>query len=240
VSPSIIFDRKDFDFREDGTWVPLSGAAWAIRHGWVTTGFKKLNNARISIEDVNYADGTIQDIKDEATRSAEEIMRSSTDVENQAAINDINSNLKFDPFNSPIPFRIQTEKAKRTIDPVLAEKRIRRMLGKHFKVKVIEGAVKVFKQGKAWAVGACKKDSIILSKLAEYGTEYHESFHHVMELLFSPSARHKLHLHYIKRYNNGRSLTEKQTGEYLAEMFMQFINNLPDVHLSWNIRKMFE
>jgi len=33
-------------------------------------------------------------------------------------------------------------------------------------------------------------------------------------------------------------MSEQETGERLAEMFMRFINGLPNVYLSWNIRKM--
>lgn len=251
ISPSLVFDRKDFDFREDGTWVPLTGAAWAIRHGWVTTGFVKLTNPRISIEDVDYADGKEIDIEEEAAKPenntiepennpviVDETISQPQSAENQAAIAEIDRSMDYDAFNTA--FKIQRSAANNPIDIDRAVKRVKRMLGKHFKVNVIDGAVAVFEQGKAWAVGACKQDSIILSRLAEAGTEYHETFHRVMELLFSPSARRKLHQHYIKRYNNGQQLSEKETGERLADMFMSFINNLPDVYLSWNVRKMFD
>ena len=42
ISPSLIFDRKDVDFREDGSFIALSGAGWMVRHGWVTTNFQSI------------------------------------------------------------------------------------------------------------------------------------------------------------------------------------------------------
>ena len=254
ISESLVFDRKDFDFHEDGSNVALSGAGWAIRHGWVTTQFVKLRNARISIEDVDYDNqqpvNKEEQKKDpveksnEPTSTAELVgqsvdWESQNDMMNMMGMSFMNQSQDPDEINSPYPFRVQRQQSTTPIDKEKAIKRIKRMLGKHFKVNIIDGAVAVFEQGKAWAVGACKKDSIILSTLAEAGTEYHETFHHVMELLFSPSARRKLHQHYIKRYNGGEEMSERATGERLSEMFMQFINNLPDVYLSWNVLKTF-
>ena len=114
----------------------------------------------------------------------------------------------YDAATNDVPFKRQNKEATRKIDTDLATKRIQRMLGKHFPVEIKDRVLKVFEQGKAWAVGACKKDAIVLSTLAEAGTEYHETFHRVMELLFSPKMRNKLHLHYIRRYNNGQEMSE--------------------------------
>ena len=138
-----------------------------------------------------------------------------------------------------VPFRIQRGPAKNKINTELAIKRIKRMLGKHFPVSITDGVIKVFEQGKAWAVGACKKDAILLSTLAEAGTEYHETFHKVMELLLPVRLRNRLHKHYIKRYNNGIEMSEKETGERLADMFMDFINGLPTITFSNGILEGF-
>jgi hypothetical protein len=44
ISSSLVFDRKDVDFREDGSFVALNGVGWAVRHGWVMTQFDGLTN----------------------------------------------------------------------------------------------------------------------------------------------------------------------------------------------------
>lgn len=248
ISSSLVFDRKDVDFREDGSNVALNGAGWAVRHGWVTTQFESLINPRISIEDVEVDDIEKRTIDEESAKpennkpenrphntTLNDQPSHSEVAQNMAIIEQIEASFNWDNndgYNPNVPFRIQTEAPKRKIDTEKAIKRIHRMLGKKFPVKVREGAIKVFKQGKAWAVGACKKDAILLSTSAEAGTEYHETFHRVMELLFSPAMRRRLHDHYIKRYNNGVDLAEDVVGERLAEMFMGFINNLPDVYFT--------
>ena len=65
-----------------------------------------------------------------------------TAVENQALTSELLAQqLAEQTF---MPFRIQRENATTPIDTERAIKRIHRMLGKHFKVNIIDGAVKVF------------------------------------------------------------------------------------------------
>lgn len=256
ISSSLVFDRKDVDFHEDGSRVALNGAGWAVRHGLVTTQFEALVNPRISIEDVEIDDVEKRIIDEESAKPVNNKPKErphgttlndqpshSETAQNLATIEQIESsfNLSNDGFeyNPNVPFRVQIGEANQRMNTEKAVKRIRRMLGKKFPVQIIDGAIKVFEQGKAWAVGACKKDAILLSTLAEAGTEYHETFHRVMELLFSPAMRKRLHDHYIKKYNNGVDLAEDVVGERLAEMFMDFINNLPDVYFTNGIRDGF-
>ena len=52
ISDSLIVDRKDVDFKEDGTYKSLSGAAWAIRHGLIGTTVESIENALVSVNDV--------------------------------------------------------------------------------------------------------------------------------------------------------------------------------------------
>lgn len=244
ISSSLVFDRKDVDFHEDGSNVALNGVGWVVRHGWVTTSFEALTNPRISIEDVEVDDTEKHIIDEESTKpenNKPEERQHNTTLNDQPSHSEIAQNMatleqieasfsQGDDYG--IPFRVQKGEAKKKIDVEKAKKSIRRMLGKKFPIQIIDGAIKVFEHGKAWAVGACKKDAILLSTSAEAGTEYHETFHRVMELLFSPAMRRRLHNHYIKRYNNGIDLAEDVVGERLAEMFMDFINNLPDVYFT--------
>lgn len=253
ISSSLVFDRKDVDFNEDESYTALNGVGWAVRHGWILTQFEGLSNPRISVEDVDIDDTEKHIIDEESNKlepkpdentttptpvGFEEPTVSDEAARNQAEIEQLNGMYGWNNVDN-VPFKIQTSPAKNKINTELAIKRIKRMLGKHFPVQIMPSAIKVFEQGKAWAVGACKKDAILLSTLAEAGTEYHETFHKVMELLLPVRLRNRLHKHYIKRYNNGVEMSEKETGERLADMFMDFINGLPTVTFSNGILEGF-
>jgi len=54
--------------------------------------------------------------------------------------------------------------------------------------------------GNAQIVGACYLNMIKLSKKARRGTEYHEAFHRVLELLISDKQREKAYREYRKKY----------------------------------------
>lgn len=68
ISTSLVFDRKDVDFNEDGSYTALNGVGWAVRHGWVLTQFEGLSNPRISVEDVDINDTEKHIIDEESNK----------------------------------------------------------------------------------------------------------------------------------------------------------------------------
>jgi len=104
----------------------------------------------------------------------------------------------------------------------------------------------MFKNGPV-ALGGVSKTFIKLSKYARRGTEYHEAFHIVVEILLSPKDREKVYRAYakakhIKLYNNDGSLNtaaSKLVTEGLADEFMMYSIDRPTVKLTWNLRQLW-
>jgi len=61
----------------------------------------------------------------------------------------------------------------------------------------------------ASVVGSCYSDSIILSRKAESGVEYHEAFHRVVELLLTSKQRDKVYSAYRNAKKGRKTLTDK-------------------------------
>lgn len=94
-------------------------------------------------------------------------------------------------------------------------------LGKKVKVTLVDRFIRVASDG-SLAMGQFTKDAIILAKLAETGTVYHEAFHRVSLLYLSPKER-------LRIYNNARSKyklnnkSDREVEEYLAEKFRESV-----------------
>nr|DAT92361.1 MAG TPA: hypothetical protein [Caudoviricetes sp.] len=93
-------------------------------------------------------------------------------------------------------------------------------------------------RGGVGVVGRCYADSIILSKFADEGTEYHEAFHRIAEILIPKRLHDKLYKEFRKRHSN-TIFTDKQVSEELAEGFRVFMLNKPRLHWSLNLVKMY-
>lgn len=129
-------------------------------------------------------------------------------------------------------YQTQKELSKTKINEKLAKKRIRRLLGKHFPVEIIDGVYAIFKDG--YAVGVCRESMIGLSRYAEQGTEWHEAFHKIFEFLVSPLKRDRIY----ERYEKALGTDDKRIiAEAIADDFKTFMMNLPEVKLHVNIFK---
>jgi hypothetical protein len=103
----------------------------------------------------------------------------------------------------------------------------------------------MFKNGPV-ALGFAKEALIRLSKYARQGTEYHEAFHIIVELLLSDKERDKVYRAYakakhIKLYNNGKLNTnaQKTVTEGLADEFMLYMMDRPTIKFTWNLKQLF-
>ena len=93
-----------------------------------------------------------------------------------------------------------------------------------------EGAIEVLKSG-ASVAGRTAVNAIKLSDRLTEGTELHEAFHRIFEILIPNGRRQKLYDIYRNKYNeqfkkaNGRDLTDKDISEDFAEMFRLWMLN---------------
>jgi hypothetical protein len=140
--------------------------------------------------------------------------------------------------------RINIEEAKRHILDLLGNS--------GFEVKTehtdkdVEDMLNMFKNGPV-SLGFVKKMFIHLSKYARRGTEYHEIFHVVTEILLSDKDREKIYKAYakakkIKLYNEDGSLNiaaSKIVTEGLADEYMLYAMDRPTIKLTWNLKQLW-
>lgn len=131
-----------------------------------------------------------------------------------------------------------SEEEKRKI-----EKRLHRLLGR-ININWVEGAIDVLKSG-ASVAGRTAVNAITLSDRLTEGTELHEAFHRIFEILIPNKRRQKMYDAYRQKYNerfkraNGRNLTDRDISEDFAEMFRLWMLNKQEVKLHWNLLKTF-
>ena len=136
-------------------------------------------------------------------------------------------------------FKHQQGTPKKYINEAEARKNLERILGKSVPVQFQSTVINAAKFG-ASVVGLCREDGIVLSRMAEAGVEYHEAFHRVMELLFTPEQRRKAYDKFRKAKEGRQNLSDKQIAEIFADEFMYYAMNQPTIKLHWNILKTFK
>jgi len=112
-------------------------------------------------------------------------------------------------------------------------------LGKKFPVRFVPDVIKALKNGHV-VVGQLNKAGITLASAAENGVEFHEAFHAIVEILLPESIRKRLYEHYREKYADGRNLDNRAVAEGLADLYYEFKIGSPEIHLTWNIAKLFK
>lgn len=108
-------------------------------------------------------------------------------------------------------------------------KRMRRLVG-FVPVKWTPHVIDILKSGAA-VVGQTAADAFELYDKMPEGTEYHEAFHRIMEILLPNFIREHLYDEYYNKHNaafkeqTGRDLTDKDISEAFAEMFRYFMTD---------------
>ena len=119
------------------------------------------------------------------------------------------------------PFRMKTKKGDYIkADIKRAQKWLRKRLGKHFRIELIDGLIELGQDRHAF--GQARWDSIRLSKIAEVGTEYHEAFHRVSLFLLTEEQRRAYYQEARRKYNM-QNATNEQIEEHLAEEFRSYV-----------------
>lgn len=264
---AIEFDIKDFVNEQnpdnsDG----VSGIVWYARHGLLKTRFGGFTNTVIVFdEDAGAAivDKTpikkesLEEIKDNNEKLADTAKQNpsiinieeqpSSGQEGEEYIGSVKTDNKKintvdDDELSKMEDSLPSDKDR--INIVEAKKNVLRMLGQCGlqildRDKTFEQALNMFKNGPA-SLGLCKNSFLGVSKFARRGTEYHESFHKVCEILLSDKKRDLVYKAYakakhIKLYDDNNKLIVsnlKLVTEGLADEFMMWAMDRPTIKLS--------
>mgnify|MGYP006873074645 CR=1 FL=1 len=87
-------------------------------------------------------------------------------------------------------------------------------------------------------VAACYKEMLRFSRKAKKGTEYHEAFHKVLELLVSEKTRNRAYKAYRRKF--GSNLNDEEIAERAADEFWWYKENMPIKKFSWHFGELLD
>lgn len=228
------FDRRDVGLNEQNLGKGLSIMGWYVRQGVLSTDFGGYKDANIYVADVTTTDVELVEGIAESIAAQTELQNApTTEIEDSMDLmsarkpksNKTNNPIMDDPDIAGYMrelgiFRsVPVTSADSTINTQHAKQWLERTLGLTDEVQIVDNIIDVLKSGQV-VVGRAKLDSIELSKLAPEGTQYHEAWHRVSNLMISERKRRQLYDQYNKR--NQGNLNDAEIDELLADQFMDF------------------
>lgn len=228
------FTRKDFGL--EGNPKGISVLGWYIKQGILLTDIAdQLQDANIYVDDVRLVDKTVKQVQQEANQKLQESVKDNirekvieyTDISgNKASMNladiyaildgkkrrghnmtvdaDTNWNIEYNQED-----KMDAQQAKEWIENTLG-----------ITPDITNTVIDVTESGTS-VVGRVTEDSILLYRDAPRGTEYHEAWHRVSQLLISEKDRRKIYDRYNRK--NKSALKDSQLDEIFAEQFREFM-----------------
>lgn len=230
ISPSLRFDEDDLNMNGDGFY----GIGWALRHGRLLTSATFLYEASVGIDGINsgISESNVPGpIAPPPAPGPTGFIQQNPEDNFDEWLNNVQRNTQIGPFST-------VQARKKALDKKQAVANLRRMFGKDLPIELFDNAIDVLFSG-ASVVGQATVDAIKLSTQAAYGTEYHEAFHRVVELLMNPKSRRKVYEIYRKRHPE---LSRSEISEAMAEDFrLWFTEQKPeDFKFTWNLVDLFK
>ena len=234
-SESMKFRRSDVDPELNGTYKGINGAHWMMRNGWMQTNFSGIRLPLFAFEDIEVSqENKVEPEIDISVETNTEELENAQIPDEEVNWSDVGDNYE---DGAALEWKVQQVEQAKPLDRSRAEKRLRHILGNSFSIQFKDKAIDILKGG--WAiVAACKTDAIVLTDLAGNDEEFHEAFHAVVDLLIGEKQRKALYEHYKQHYSDGKTLTDTEVSEGLADMYYEFRQNTP-IEWSWNIIKVF-
>lgn len=210
----------------------ISVLGWYIKQGILLTDISDtLKDANIYIDDVKVVDKrTEQNVKEALNEVKETVESTNTmelpDIDGSTRVVDINATMALlDGKKKKGPNMEVVEdyvdglmvNDENRMDPKKATRWLEDKLG--ITPEITQSVIDVSEAGNA-VVGRVTEDSILLSELAPIGTEYHEAWHRVSQLLISDKARKKIYDRYRRKHNS--TLSDTELDEIFAEDFREF------------------
>ena len=203
---SIKFEASDFkNPKQPNDEQGLGGVAWYIKNNILTTDFNGFESSKISFDGVKVEKIEKESSEDETPIDESREIEGVTDEDEDDGdldnfFNNDNEQVGWVQWNrtqSHRNFEYDAERAAREIHRLLGSVRVdfaKNSKGEDDFVAMLRGGVGV--------VGRCYADSIILSKFADEGTEYHEAFHRIAEILIPKRLHDKLYKEFRERHSN--------------------------------------
>ena len=244
---SIIFDLADFkDPENPNDKLGLTGLGWYMKRGFIQTLFDGIDDTLLDFD--NTADVRIEDDNLPPAPPVQQVVNNPVETgvveaTSEMSVDQLPDTFDYDQndwdvegFDKRISRR---EKTSGTIKEDEARKNLEKIFGENgVKVEFVDNVIAMMRRG-ARVVGRCYVDSIILSRRADAGVEYHEAFHRVVELLLTEKQRAKVYAAFRNAKKGRKNLTDRQIAEALADNFMYFMQNRPAFKFTFNLKKMF-
>jgi len=145
----------------------------------------------------------------------------------------------FDDFMGGVPSLIDVNNLPTsTLDAESAVRFLREKLGDNFEASVIDDVIALANGG--FAQGLTGNDLILLSRLAQKGTEFHEAFHRASLLLIPRRRRMAIYDNIRNTNEEFKNATDSQIEEMLAEKFRErVLSNEVDIANGTVVNRVF-
>lgn len=224
---TIVFDEKDFGDASHPEGI--SGLAWAIRRGFVQSRFTGFSNTLLNFnEDIPlvYEDQEIpqQEVEQKKPETVADI------IDDVIPDEDINESLE--------DMDLMTgEKSTEKFNIKKANEFLKKVLGEEISEEDISDKLAELARTNASVLGLCHYSGrLMFDPYAPQGTEYHEAFHKLVELILGDRTRKMLYKAYAKKMhikykNDDDLLSNKEIREGLAEEFRFYMEERPTLNL---------
>lgn len=203
----------------------LTGLAWMMKRGLLETDF-----------DGFYSHALVVDTKQGVVKENDAVERKIDQLKETAPQKPEFNIEDIDQFFD----KVQEDFDKKKIDEAKVRKNLARIFGNDFvdrHVSIIDAVIDTAKDGRV--VGRCYHDSIVLSRQAEAGVEYHEAFHRILEIVCPKRLRKLVYNAYKSNKPNAKNKTERELAELIADDFMYYAMNKPTFKLPHSVREAY-
>lgn len=229
ILPGVLeFDRKMVGL-DSSAPKGISVLGYYIKNGLIKTDFIGMTDALIYIKDV----ALVEKDNGKTEKQIEESVLENPGVKVESA-DDLSAFFKQEfgaKFTSDQLSQQQDENELRE----RARTIIRKLTGLN-NVETEDDILGVTQSG-LYILGKAQLDSITLSTYAPVGTEYHESWHRISNLLMEDKQREKLFNRMRKKY--GKDLSDVEIDEILAERFKEFQLNVAE-NIDYSVTSLFK
>lgn len=205
------FDKEDFEHKDEtGQPKPITGMGWYIKNGFLNTRYSAMYVPQLTVDEkAGVQITTLDQSKTNQQQSNAPII-----IEDDSALDK--------RIEGKTSNRIDREKARKNLERIFGANGVPTYWFDHVLASMKSGAA---------VVGRCTVDGILLSDMAPEGTEYHEAFHRVLELLVGDEKRKAIYNQYRKAKKLGKETKDREIAEMIADEFMYYANNQKDLNL---------
>lgn len=224
------FNRDDITHKNDDSTIGSTYLGYLIRNGIIYTRAKSLGYRQINISNLRLED------KVKPSTNSEENFKPSQTVQQRRrgrVVNTIEQIQKISSDRNGRLFEISDilniSNDRNTVQQAAYMSGVQsyfdKVLGSNGRVEFTKEHEKYLQQitQDQAVLGVCTTELIKLSRYAPMSTAYHEAFHKVLELCVDDKLRQSLYDSY--RSYNGKSLSDRDVAEGLADQFVDYMSN---------------